>query len=86
MSADSMISRIMSFIHLSHSAKAFNRCFWDGDFAIAASCHLLIPSVPTGRVISFIWKKPAPQWIKINSNGAFSHTTQQATAGGGLRD
>lgn len=82
----SIIARILSFLHLSHSAKPYQRKFWEGDLTVAECWHISLPSAPAGRIISFHWKKPPYQWVKVNSDGAFSHVTQRAAAQGVLRD
>lgn len=84
--SSAIIFRVMSFLHLAHSAKPFSIDFWAGDKTIAASWNMIIPSHPVSRIVIVYWKKPPPSWIKINTDGSFCHFTKRAATGGVIRD
>lgn len=84
--ANQIIHKIMSFIHLSHIAKPFERTFWQGDLKVDELWNISLPPVPVPKVSPMYWIKPPPQWVKVNSDGAFNHVNRKATSGGVIRD
>lgn len=84
--AEAIKFQVLSKIMRMQAAKSFDRNFWKGDEEIASEWSIIIPQAVQVITIIVRWKKPPPNWYKINIDGAYNQFNRRASSGGVIRD
>lgn len=53
---------------------------------MAHNWQLVLPLPKPSKIIIFYWHKPPSQWVKINTDGSYCHSTKLAAIGGVIMD
>ena len=81
-----IIQKVIAFLQLSHQAKPFDKSLWKGDYQIAFLWNIGFPPDPPRKILKVVWSLPPSSFVKINTDGAVSQSTNLAAIGGLIRD